>query len=61
MDVSAAEVDGATKLVAPAGLLAAYGTRTGAPEYNHAADFSLDDCVDLHDLGVLLEHYGVVP
>lgn len=51
--------DGDVDLIDLAALLAAYGTCTGDPGYNPAADFDESGCVDLVDLGALLGNYGV--
>jgi hypothetical protein len=41
-----------------AGLLGAYGTCEGDPDYDPNADFDADGCVDLSDLLTLLNNYG---
>lgn len=53
--------DGDTDLSDLAALLAAYGTFTGDPNYNPAADFDSDGDVDLADLAFLLADYGCLP
>ncbi len=50
--------DGDVDLTDLAGLLAAYGTCIGDPDYNPAADIDESGCVDLTDLATLLSHYG---
>jgi hypothetical protein len=50
--------DGDTDLTDLAALLAAYGSVTGDPNFNPAADFDTDGDVDLADLAFLLGDYG---
>lgn len=50
--------DGDVDLTDLAGLLAAYGTCVGDPNYNPAADIDGSGCVDLPDLAILLSHYA---
>ena len=51
--------DGDVDLGDLAGLLGAYGTCEGDPNYNPTADFDDNGCVDLWDLLTLLDNYGV--
>jgi hypothetical protein len=51
--------DGDVDLGDLATLLGAYGTCSGDPSYNPAADFDDNGCVELSDLAVLLSNYGV--
>ena len=39
-------------------LLAAFGTCTGDPNFNEAADFDSSGCVELNDLSFLLSNFG---
>lgn len=50
--------DGDVDLTDLAELLGAWGTCTGDPGYNPAADLDDDECVGLPDLAILLAHYG---
>ena len=50
--------DGDVDLTDLAGMLTAYGTCVGDPDYNPVADIDGDGCVGLPDLAALLSHYG---
>lgn len=50
--------DGDVDLTDLAALLAAYGSCTGAPQYDPDADLDSDGCVNLPDLALLLSNYG---
>jgi hypothetical protein len=50
--------DGDVDLTDLAGMLTAYGTCIGDPDYNPAADIDGNGCVELPDLAALLSHYG---
>lgn len=40
-------------------LLGAFGACAGNPNYNASADISLDGCIDLLDLSILLANFGI--
>jgi len=52
------DLDGVITLADLSILLSAFGTCTGEPNYNPAADFDASGCVDLADLSCFLNRFG---